>query len=61
MNIYLYIYIYIFCDNLLSYPVPGHSWYIGEGGGTHPLHLSLYRSVRESSAVSKIFRKVQFV
>ena len=61
MNIYIYIYIF-FCDNLLCYPVPGHSWSIGEGGGgTHPLHLSLYRSVRESSAVSKIFRKVQFV
>ena len=35
MNIYIYIYIYIFCDNLLSYPVPGHSWSIGEGGGVH--------------------------
>ena len=60
MNIYIYIF---FCDNLLSYPVPGHSWPIGEGGGgvTHPLHLSLYRPVRESSAASKIFRKVQFV
>ena len=34
---------------------------LGRGGGTHPLHLSLYRSVRESSAVSKIFRKAQFV
>ena len=59
---YEYIYIFFFCDNLLSYPVPGHSWPIGEGGGgTHPLHLSLYRPVRESSAASKIFRKVQFV
>ena len=30
MNIYIYIF---FCDNALSYPVPGHSWPIGEGGG----------------------------
>ena len=41
MNIYIYIYIYIFCDNLLSYPVPGHSWSIGEGGYTPIAPLAL--------------------
>ena len=45
---------FFFCDNLLSYPVPGHSWSIEEEGGGG-------RAVREPSAGSKIFRKVQFV
>ena len=35
MNIYIYI--FFFCDNLLCYPVPGHSWSIGEGGGYTPI------------------------
>ena len=37
MNIYIYIF---FCDNLLSYPVPGHSWPIGEGGGGVHTHCT---------------------
>ena len=37
---YEYIYIFFFCDNLLSYPVPGHSWPIGEGGGGVHTHCT---------------------
>ena len=57
---YIYIYIYFVITYFLIQYLDIHGP-LGRGGGTHPLHLSLYRSVRESSAVSKIFRKVQFV
>ena len=39
MNVFLFFFCFVFvvvvvfCDNLHSYPVPGHSWPIGEGGG----------------------------
>ena len=46
---YEYIYIFFFCDNLLSYPVPGHSWPIGEGGGGYtpiaPLALQACKGI----------------
>ena len=60
MNIYIYFF-FVITYFLIQYLDIHGPLARGGGGGTHPLHLSLYRPVRESSAASKIFRKVQFV